>query len=103
MIKLGEKLKSAQGVELLGYKELPEFNNLGNASTGLSLDTKIQETPVKFDVVGFRRDRLSAFTAVLYPTGNQPSVSVKDMVAKLDARTFGSTPATNLPPQGTSK
>jgi hypothetical protein len=101
--KLGKKLKSAQGVEILGYKELPEFNNLGNASTGLSLDTKIQETPVKFDVVGFRRDRLSAFTAVLYPTGNQPSVSVKDMVTKLDARPFPSKPAINLPPQGTSK
>jgi hypothetical protein len=103
VIKLGEKLKSAQGVEILGYKELPEFNNLGNASTGLSLDTKIQETPVKFDVVGFRRDRMSAFTAVLYPTGNQPSVSVKDMVAKLDARTSPSKPATNIPPQEISK
>ncbi len=101
--KLGQRLKSVQGVEILGYKTLPEFNNLANASTGLSLDTKIQETPVKFDVVGFRRDRLSAFTAVLYPTGNQPSVSVKDVVAKLDARTSPSQPAINLPPQGTSK
>ncbi len=97
--KLAQTVQSVQGVgvKVLGYKALSEVNNFAQPSTGFSLGAQIQEMPVNFDVVGFRRDTVGAFTAVLYMTGKPPSVSVKDVATKLDGRVLQSSPATKEP------
>ncbi|MGI8504713.1 MAG: hypothetical protein ACR2LR_26815 [Hassallia sp.] len=95
--KLAQKLPSSQQVKVLKYKSLPDLSNLAQLSTGFSLDATIQEMPVKFDVVSFRRSSVGAMTAVLYLTGNKPSVSVKDVATKLDGRVLQSSPATKEP------
>ena len=95
--KLAQKLPSSQEVKVLKYKSLPDLNNVAHLSTGFSLDATIQEMPVNFDVVSFRRNSVGAMTAVLYLTGNKPSVSVKDVATKLDGRVLQSSPVTKEP------
>ncbi|TFI53978.1 hypothetical protein BLD44_013330 [Mastigocladus laminosus UU774] len=95
--KLQQTLPSDQQVQLLGYKTLPETNKLANNSTGFSLGAKVQDLPVNFDVIGFRRSNFGSFTAVMYLTEKQPSISVKDIVTKLDRRFLQSSSTTNLP------
>ncbi|MBD2430416.1 MULTISPECIES: hypothetical protein [Fischerella] len=95
--KLQQVLPSDQQVQLLGYKALPEANKLANTSTGFSLGAKIQELPVNFDVIGFRRSNFGSFTAVMYLTEKQPSISVKDVATKLDERFLQSSSTRNSP------
>lgn len=95
--KLAQKLPSSQEVKVLKYKSLPELNNLAQSSSGFSLDATVQEMPVNFDVVSFRRSSVGAMTAVIYLTGSKPSVSVKDVATKLDGRVLQSSPATKEP------
>lgn len=91
--KLAQKLPSSQEVKVLKYKSLPDLNNLAQLSTGFSLDATVQEMPVNFDVVSFRRSSVGAMTAVIYLTGNKPSVSVKDVATKLDGRVLQASPS----------
>ncbi|MFB2769628.1 hypothetical protein ACE1AT_10100 [Pelatocladus sp. BLCC-F211] len=95
--KLQQTLPSDQQVQLLGYKNLPETNKLANNSTGFSLGAKVQDLPVNFDVIGFRRSNFGSFTTIMYLTEKQPSISVKDIATKLDGRFLKSSSATNLP------
>lgn len=94
---LRERLKGYQGLEVVEYKSLPELNNLGNASSGMSLALKLQQQPVRMDVAAFRRNRVGALTAVIYANGKQPLVPVGDVVRKLDGRILQVSPAANLP------
>ncbi len=95
--KLQQKLPSDQQVQLLAYKTLPEANKLADNSTGFSLGAKVQDLPVNFDVIGFRRSNFGSFTTIMYLTEKQPSISVKDIVAKLDGRFLQSSSTTNIP------
>jgi hypothetical protein len=95
--KLAQKLPSSQEVKVLKYKSLPDLNNLAHLSTGFSLDATVQEMPVNFDVVSFRRSSVGAMTAVVYMTGSKPSVSVKDVATKLDGRVLQASPTTKEP------
>ncbi|MFE1748173.1 hypothetical protein [Coleofasciculus sp. H7-2] len=94
---LRERLKAYQGLEVVEYKPLPELNNLGNASGGMTLALKIQEQPVRMDIAAFRRNSTGALTAVMYVNGKQPAVQVGDVVRKLDSRILQVSPAANLP------
>ncbi len=95
--KLQQTLPSDQQVQLLGYKTLPEANKLADNSTGFSLGAKVQDLPVNFDVIGFRRSNFGSFTTIMYLTEKQPSVSVRDIANKLDGRFLQSSSTTNLP------
>ncbi|MFQ4146989.1 hypothetical protein [Chlorogloeopsis sp. ULAP02] len=92
--KLEPGLRSLQVVKFMNYQKRPEFSNLAHASTGFSVGAKIEELPVNFDVIGFRRQSFGAFTAVMHMTGKEPSISVKDVVIKLDGRV--SLPSSNF-------
>jgi hypothetical protein len=96
--KLAQKLPSSQEVKVLKFKSLPDLNNLAQSSTGFSLDASIQETPVNFDVVSFRRSSVGVMTAVVYLTGNKPSVSLKDVATKLDGRVLQVSPSSTKEP-----
>ncbi|KOP23353.1 hypothetical protein AMR41_26540 [Hapalosiphon sp. MRB220] len=95
--KLQQKLPSDQQVQLLGYKTLPEANKLADNSTGFSLGAKVQDLPVNFDVIGFRRSNFGSFTTIMYLTEKQPSVSIKEIVTKLDGRFLQLSSTTNVP------
>lgn len=95
--KLQQVLPSDQQVQLLGYKALREANKLANTSTGFTLGAKIQELPVNFDVIGFRRSNFGSFTAVMYLNEKQPSISMKDVATKLDERFLQSSSTRNSP------
>ncbi|MBD1877926.1 MULTISPECIES: hypothetical protein [unclassified Coleofasciculus] len=94
---LRERLKAYQGLEVVEYKPLPELNNLGNASSGMTLALKIQQQPVRMDIAAFRRNSTGALTAVMYVNGKKPAVQVGDVVRKLDSRILQVSPAANLP------
>ncbi|MBD1943044.1 hypothetical protein H6F50_11845, partial [Coleofasciculus sp. FACHB-712] len=74
-----------------------ELNNLGNASSGMTLALKIQQQPVRMDIAAFRRNSTGALTAVMYVNGKKPAVQVGDVVRKLDSRILQVSPAANLP------
>lgn len=95
--KLADKLPSSQEVKVLGYKSLPDMNNLAQSSTGFSIDTTIQEMPVNFDFISFRRSSVGALTAVVYLSGKQPSISVKDVATKLDGHLLQASPTIKEP------
>ncbi|RUR86890.1 hypothetical protein ACF3DV_13150 [Chlorogloeopsis fritschii PCC 9212] len=95
--KLEPGLRSLQVVKFMNYKKRPEFNHLANASSGFSIGAKIEQLPVNFDVIGFRRQSFGAFTAVMHMTDKEPSISVKDVVTKLDRRVSLPSSLRNLP------
>lgn len=83
---LQENLKSFGSIKVTEYRELPELNNLGNASTGIALALEMQNQPLQLDLAAFRRNSTGAFTGVIYANGQQPGVAVADLAQKLDRR-----------------
>ncbi len=84
--KFRERLQAVLGIELVEYKALPELNNLADVSAGVSLVAKLRGQPIRVDLVGFRRNTVGAFTAVLYLDGKPPLAPVNNLVSKLDNR-----------------
>lgn len=93
--KFQEELQAVQpGIDVVDYKVLPDLNNIANSSRGITLAIKMQGIPpLRMEMVGFRRNKVGAFTAVFYLDGTQPVISVKDVAAKLDDRILQSSPA----------
>ncbi len=67
-------------------EELPELNNIGNASAGITLVTDIEGVSMRIDMVIFRHDSIGSFIMVMYLDGQQPVVSLKDITVKFDEK-----------------
>ena len=81
-----EALKTSQGIEILEYGAIPDANNIAESSTGMSVSVSMQGQPVRLDVAAFRRSNIGAFTAIMYPNDQTPSLKVDAIARKLDDR-----------------
>lgn len=88
MSQLQEQLKAFEGVKVteIDYNAPLGLDNLADASTGVTLSVELQGQSLRLDCAAFRRNQLGAFTAVMYPNGQPPLVTVSDAARKLDAR-----------------
>lgn len=84
--QLQEQLKNYGEIKVTEYRALPGLNNLADASTGITLALEMQGQPLRLDFAAFRRNKVGAFTAVMYPNGEQPAIAVGDVAQKLDNR-----------------
>jgi hypothetical protein len=72
--------------EVLEREELAHLNDIGDASTGLTLVAEIADIPMRMDVTIFRRDIVGAFVLVMYLEGDDPIVTLDEIANKLDDR-----------------
>lgn len=84
--QLQEKVKKLGDIKVIEYKALPDLNNLANASTGIAMELEMKGQPLRIDCAAFRRNSVGAFTAVMYPKGEQPKLAVGEVAQKLDTR-----------------
>ncbi len=84
--QLQDKVKNVKDykVEVVDYKPLSELNNLANSSAGMSLSLKIQDQPVRADIVSFRRNGVAAIATVVNLNGQPPALRLSDVARKLD-------------------
>ena len=73
-------------VDVLEQKELPDLDDIGDVSVGLTVAVDIEGIPMRIDVVVFRRDVVGAVVLVMYIDGDVPVVPVGDVARKLDNR-----------------
>lgn len=85
LVQIQEKLKSLAGAEVTNYTPIPELNDLADASTGMTLEIKMQGQHFRADMASFRRSAVGAFAAVLYPQSGAP-LPVRTLADKLDRR-----------------
>lgn len=79
-------------IEVLEQRELPEFNNIGESSAGLSTLVRMRGIPLRVDMGTFRRSEVLAFTLVAYPNGDSPITQLGNIARKLDDRIRQSSP-----------
>lgn len=84
--KIQEQLQQYQGVKVLGQQALPQLENIGDTSAGISLAVALRKQPVRVDMGSFRRGRVGVTTAVVYLDKTVPVVPVRDVATKLDNR-----------------
>ncbi|MBD2576974.1 hypothetical protein [Oscillatoria sp. FACHB-1406] len=72
-------------LEISNLAVLPEQNNLANASTGVTLELKLQGQSFRVDLIPFRRDEVGAVAAVFYAKDGE-SLAVRNFAEKLDRR-----------------
>lgn len=90
--KIQKPLQQYQGIKLLGQQALPQLDNIGDTSAGMSLAVSLRKQSVRVDMGGFRRGRIGVTTAVLYIDKTVPVVTVRDVATKLDKLILQSSP-----------
>ncbi|MBE9118695.1 hypothetical protein IQ249_22660 [Lusitaniella coriacea LEGE 07157] len=80
-----ERLKEFGNIEITNPSVLSELNDVADASTGLSVEVKMQSQAFRIDMASFRRNEMGAFTAVIYRQSDSP-IAIKDLAEKLDRR-----------------
>ena len=95
--QIRERLKSSTGIEIQEYSSIPELNNMGEVSTGMTLKISMAGQPMRIDIGSFRRNNYGALTAVMYPDGQPPKISLSEIARKLDGRISSVVPAVNSP------
>ncbi|GEM_PF-871944 len=86
MSQYREALKASQGIEILEYGGIPDLNNVADTSTGMTVSVSMQGQPLRLDVAAFRRSNVGAFTGIMYPKGQVPTVQLGDVARRLDSR-----------------
>lgn len=84
--QMREGLKNSAGIEVQEYSMIPELNNFAEASTGMSVKILLAGQPMRIDIVSFRRKSLGALTAIMYPDGQPPKITLTEVARKLDTR-----------------
>lgn len=84
--QLQERVKKLGDIKVTEYKTLPEMNSVANASTGITMALEMKGQPLRLDCAAFRRNSVGAFTAVMYPNGEQPKLALGEVARKLDGR-----------------
>lgn len=81
-----ESFIGGMGTEMLEQEALPGLDDIGDASTGLTVVAEAEGIPMRIDGVLFRRGSVGVFLFVLYLDGDVPVVSVDELARKLDSR-----------------
>lgn len=92
--KIEEQLQQYRGIKLLEQQSLPQLENIGDTSAGLSIAVTLRKQPVRIDMGGFRRGRVGVTTAVVYLDRTVPAVPVRDVATKLDTLILQSSAST---------
>ena len=82
-------LKGFEGYTILEKKGLPDLDDIGDASAGLTVVVDVEGIPMRMDMVIFRRDKVVAFVSTFYIDGDSPIITVEDVAVKLDERIIG--------------
>ncbi|MEC4982581.1 MAG: hypothetical protein SAJ37_02685 [Oscillatoria sp. PMC 1068.18] len=99
LAQMREKLKTVGAVEITSYAPLPQLSNLGNASTGMTMAVKMQGKPFRMDMASFRRNRVGAFTAVMYLDEEVSPVAVGEVARQLDSKILQLSGETTITPE----
>jgi phosphate/phosphite/phosphonate ABC transporter binding protein len=73
-----------EGMDVPEQKEIPDLDDIGEVSAGLSLVAGSDPFPMRMDMVMFRRDMVGAGVFLIYADGDVPVVTVGDLARKLD-------------------
>ena len=77
-------LQQYRGIKIVEQQSLPQLDNIGDTSAGLSLAVALRQQLVRVDMGGFRRGRVGVTTAVVYLDKTVPVIPVRDVATKLD-------------------
>jgi hypothetical protein len=84
--QIRESSKLTQESKIVDYSLIPSVNNIGEIATGMTVGIDLQGQVLQLDLAAFRRNNVGAFTAIIYPKGNQLSLNLDDVARKLDTR-----------------
>lgn len=83
---LQASLQTFGEVKVTEYRTISDLSNLANASTGMALGVEMQGQPLRVDIAAFRRNKMGAFTGVVYAKGDKPLLPIREVAQKLDRR-----------------
>lgn len=86
LAQLREQLKNFQGLTIQEVRPRPEFAQVANASAGMTVVIDMQGTPMKMDIISFRRGDRLAFTGVMYTEQPAPLAQVTKIAQTLDEK-----------------
>lgn len=95
--QIRERLKTSTGIEIQEFSSIPELNNMGEISTGMTLKILMAGQPMRIDIGSFRRNSYGALTAVMYPDGQPPQITLSEITRKLDGRISSVAPGVSSP------
>ncbi|HAX80379.1 MAG TPA: hypothetical protein DCY88_32230 [Cyanobacteria bacterium UBA11372] len=95
--QIRERLKTSAGIQIQEFNPIPELNNMGEISTGMSLKIAMAGQPMRIDIGSFRRNSYGALAAVMYPDGQPPKISLSEVARKLDGRISSVAPGVTSP------
>ena len=72
--------------DILEQNDLPDFDDICDASAGVTVAVDMEGIPMRMDIVAFRRDVVGAFVFVMYIDGDVPIVPIGDVTRKFDER-----------------
>ena len=72
--------------DILEQKDLPDLDDIGDASVGVTVAADMEGIPMRMDIVPFRRDVVGAFILVMYIDGDVPIVPIGDVARMFDER-----------------
>jgi len=90
--QIRQSIKPDQSIQIQEYATSPTANNIAETSTGMTVTVNMQGQPLRLDLAAFRRSNVGAFTAIMYRSGEKPTVNVDDVARKLDTRIVQTSP-----------
>ena len=72
--------------EVVEKQELPGLDDIGDASTGLTVVADLEGIPMRIDMVVFRTGLAGAMVMLMYPEGVDPDISIGDAARRLEEK-----------------
>lgn len=90
--QMQQQLSAAGGVDVIDFASVPELNNIADASGGFTIGLNVQGQPFRMDLASFRRNNVTAMTAVMYLEPMGAMLPVRDVASTLDGKIAGDLP-----------
>ena len=74
-----------EGADILEQEALPELNDVGDSSAGVTILVDFDGIEMRFTMIVFRRGSAAAFLLLMHPDGTDPTVDIEKLANKLDA------------------
>jgi hypothetical protein len=74
------------GADVISQEPLTGLDNIGDASTGMSMVVNAQGTHMRMDMAMFRQDTVLGILMIMYRDGSTPSVSIQELTPVFDQR-----------------
>jgi hypothetical protein len=74
------------GADVIEKEPLTDLDNIGDASTGVTMLVDVQGIRMRFDMSMFREDTVLGILLVMYKDGMTPSVSIQELTPVFDQR-----------------